>query len=48
MFKFNLRSGGDVGLMIAGALVMTLPILMLFFFVQRILHPGISLSGTKA
>jgi ABC-type glycerol-3-phosphate transport system permease component len=48
LFKFNLRNGGDIGLMMAGALVMTLPIITLFFFVQRFFIQGISLSGTKA
>lgn len=47
LFKFNLRSGGDVGLMMAGAFLMTLPIILLFFFVQRYFIQGISLTGTK-
>jgi len=47
LFKFNLRSGGDVGLMMAGAFLMTLPIIALFFFVQRYFIQGISLTGTK-
>ncbi|NIA15124.1 MAG: ABC transporter permease subunit [Nitrospiraceae bacterium] len=47
LFKFNLRSGGDVTLMMAGAFVMTLPMLALFFFVQRYFIQGISLTGTK-
>lgn len=48
LFKFNLRNGGDICLMMAGSLVMTLPIILLFFFVQRYFIQGISLSGTKA
>ena len=47
LFKFNLRSGGDVGLMMAGSFVMTLPIVILFFFVQRRLIQGVTLTGMK-
>jgi multiple sugar transport system permease protein len=47
LFKFSLRSGGDVGLMMAGSFVMTFPIILLFFFVQRYFIQGLSLTGTK-
>ena len=47
MFKFSLRGGTDVGLMMAGSFVMTLPILTLFFFVQRYFIQGVSLTGMK-
>ena len=47
LFKFNLRSGGDVGLMMAASLVMTLPVIGLFFFVQRYFIQGITLTGMK-
>lgn len=47
LFKFSLRSGGDVGLMMAGSFIMTFPIILLFFFVQRYFIQGISLTGTK-
>jgi len=47
LFKFNLRSGGDVGLMMAASFVMTLPIILLFFFVQRRLIQGVTLTGMK-
>ena len=48
LFKFNLASGGEVGLMMAASFIMTLPIIVLFFFVQRYFIQGISLTGTKA
>jgi multiple sugar transport system permease protein len=47
MFKFSLRGGTDVGLMMAGSFVMTLPILTVFFFVQRYFIQGVSLTGMK-
>ncbi|MDK2971437.1 MAG: multiple sugar transport system permease protein [Candidatus Sumerlaeota bacterium] len=47
LFKFNLQSGGDVTLMMAGSFVMTLPILVLFAFLQRYFIQGITLTGTK-
>jgi multiple sugar transport system permease protein len=47
LFKFNLKSGSDVGLMMAGSFVMTLPIILLFFFVQRYFIQGISITGVK-
>ncbi len=47
LFKFNLRAGGDVGLMMAAAFIMTLPIIALFFFVQRYFIQGVTLTGMK-
>jgi len=47
LFKFQIRSGASVGLMMAGSFVMTLPIITLFFFVQRYFIQGISLTGVK-
>lgn len=48
LFKFSLHSGENVTLMMAGSLMMTLPIIMLFFFTQRYFIQGISLTGSKA
>ena len=47
LFKFSLASGADVGLMMAGSFMMTLPIIILFFFVQRYFIQGVSLTGVK-
>ena len=47
LFKFNLRSGGEVCLMMAAASMMTIPVIALFFFAQRYFIQGISLTGTK-
>jgi ABC-type glycerol-3-phosphate transport system permease component len=47
LFKFNLRAGSDVGLMMAAAFIMTMPIIILFFFVQRYFIQGVTLTGMK-
>ncbi len=47
LFKFNLRAGSDVGLMMAAAFIMTLPVITLFFFVQRYFIQGVTLTGMK-
>jgi multiple sugar transport system permease protein len=47
LFKFNLISGADTGLMMAGSFLMTLPIIILFFFAQKYFVQGITLSGCK-
>ncbi|MAE63405.1 MAG: hypothetical protein CMJ18_03965 [Phycisphaeraceae bacterium] len=47
LFKFELTSGGDVGLMMAASFVMTLPVILLFFFVQRYFIQGVTLTGMK-
>ena len=50
MFKFarTMDAGNEVGLIMAGAFVMTLPIIVLFFFVQRYFIQGVSLTGMKS
>jgi ABC-type glycerol-3-phosphate transport system permease component len=45
LFKFQLQSGQSSSLMMAGAFVMTLPIIAIFFLFQRYFVQGISLSG---
>ncbi|MBN2446684.1 MAG: ABC transporter permease subunit [Phycisphaerae bacterium] len=47
LFKLNLRSSGNLGLMMAASFVMTLPVIILFFFAQRYFIQGITLTGTK-
>lgn len=47
LFKFNLVSGSDTGLMMAGSFLMTLPVILLFFFAQKYFIQGITLTGTK-
>lgn len=45
LFKFQLLSGSSNALMMAGAFVMTLPIILTFFLFQRYFVQGIALSG---
>ena len=47
LFKFKLRSSEDIGMLMAASFVMTLPIIVLFFFVQRYFIQGITLTGLK-
>ena len=47
IFKLNLQGGHDVGLMMAGSFLMTLPVIVLFFFAQRYFIQGVSLTGMK-
>jgi ABC-type glycerol-3-phosphate transport system permease component len=47
LFKFNLNSGTDAGLMMAGSFLMVLPVIILFFFAQNYFIKGIALTGTK-
>lgn len=51
LFKFNTlaaQGAADSGLMMAGAAMMTLPMIVLFAFCQRYFVQGITLTGTKA
>lgn len=45
LWKFNLQSGASNSLMMAGAFVMTLPLIITFFLFQRYFVQGITLSG---
>jgi ABC-type glycerol-3-phosphate transport system permease component len=47
LFKFNLVSGANTSLMMAGSFLMTLPIIVLFFYAQKYFIQGIALTGTK-
>jgi len=47
LFKFSLASGADTGLMMASSFLMTLPIIILFFYAQKYFIQGIALTGTK-
>lgn len=51
LFKFNILAtagAADSGLLMAGAFMMTLPVIILFAFCQRYFVQGITLTGTKA
>ena len=47
LYAFKVQQGGDFGMMMAGSLLMTMPIILIFFFAQRYFIQGIALTGTK-
>ncbi len=47
LYALNVQQGGDFGLMMAGSLLMTLPVIALFFFAQKYFIQGITLTGMK-
>ncbi len=50
LFRFNLiieSIGGNIGLIMAASFMMILPVVILFFFLQRYFVQGIALTGTK-
>jgi len=47
LFRLSLRAVADMPLTLAGSCMMTLPIIVLFFFAQRYFIQGISLTGVK-
>lgn len=47
LYAFNVQSGTNYGMMMAGSLLMTLPIIILFFFAQKYFIQGITLTGMK-
>ncbi len=50
LFRFNLiveSIGGNIGLIMAASFMMILPVIILFFFLQRYFVQGITLTGTK-
>ncbi|MCO6400526.1 MAG: carbohydrate ABC transporter permease [Verrucomicrobia bacterium] len=47
LFAFNVQAGGSFGMMMAGSLLMTLPIILIFFFAQKYFIQGVTLTGMK-
>jgi ABC-type glycerol-3-phosphate transport system permease component len=47
LYALNVEEGGSMGIMMAAALLMTLPIITIFFFAQRYFIQGITLTGMK-
>ena len=35
LYAFNVQSGANFGMMMAGSMVMTLPVIIVFFFAQK-------------
>ena len=47
LYALNVQQGGDFGMMMAGSLLMTLPVILVFFFAQKYFIQGITLTGMK-
>ena len=47
LFDFQSQHGGDYGMLMAASLIMTLPVIGLFFMAQRYFIQGVTLSGIK-
>ncbi|MCU0792103.1 MAG: ABC transporter permease subunit [Opitutaceae bacterium] len=47
LYALNVQSGGSMAMMMAGSLLMTLPVIAIFFFGQRYFIRGITLTGMK-
>jgi len=47
LYALNVQAGGSLPMMMAGSLLMTLPIIALFFFAQRYFMQGVTLTGIK-
>lgn len=47
LFALNVQQAGNFGMLMAGSLLMTLPVIVIFFFAQRYFIQGITLTGSK-
>ncbi len=47
LYAFNVQAGGSMGMMMAGSLLMTLPVIFIFFFAQKYFIQGVTLTGMK-
>ncbi len=47
LYAFNVQAGGNLGMMMAGSLMMTLPVIVIFFFAQKYFIQGVTLTGMK-
>lgn len=47
LYAFNVQAGGNLGMMMAGSLLMTLPVILIFFFAQKYFIQGVTLTGMK-
>jgi ABC-type glycerol-3-phosphate transport system permease component len=48
LYAFNVQAGGSFGMMMAGSMLMTLPVVVVFFFAQKYFIQGVTLTGMKA
>ncbi len=47
LYALNVQEGGNFGMMMAGSFLMTLPVIIIFFFAQKYFIQGITLTGMK-
>ena len=47
LFSLNVQAGGNFGLMMASSFLMTLPVIVIFFFAQKYFIQGVTLTGMK-
>jgi multiple sugar transport system permease protein len=47
LYALNVQSGGGMAMMMAGSLLMTMPVILVFFFAQRYFIQGITMTGMK-
>ena len=47
LYALNVQEGGNFGMMMAGAFMMTLPVIIIFFFAQKYFIQGVTLTGMK-
>jgi len=47
LYAFNVQAGANYGMMMAGSLLMTLPVIAIFFFAQKYFIQGVTLTGMK-
>lgn len=47
LFAFSIQIGGNFALTMAGSLLMTLPVIIIFFFAQKYFIQGVTLTGMK-
>ena len=47
LYAFNVSAGGAMAMMMAGSLLMTVPVIAIFFFAQKYFIQGITLTGMK-
>ena len=47
LYALNVQAGGATGMMMAGSLLMTLPVIAIFFFAQRLFLQSVAFTGVK-
>jgi multiple sugar transport system permease protein len=47
LYAFNVQAGSNLGMMMAGSLLMTVPVIVIFFFAQKYFIQGVTLTGMK-